>query len=131
MTSAHKIAVLFAAIYLFLGGPLSVHAAQGEWTVTFSISVPYASVPGGVVSNTLSAGVRDGATAGYDPAMDTVSLLESDDPIQAHFPHGAVVKASDTDGSIQGWNCPEPESGFTVYQCSLWRDFRGTGFCPL
>ena len=99
-------------------------AAPGEWTVSLTVSTPYSTVPGGVVFNALSAGIRNGATDGYDNAYDTVSLLESDDPVQAYFPHGATLKDINGDGVLDGWGCPNPDTGYNVYQCSLWRDFR-------
>ncbi|MBI4714890.1 MAG: putative Ig domain-containing protein [Nitrospirae bacterium] len=99
-------------------------AASGEWTLTLTVSTPHSAAPGGSVATVLQAGIRNGATVGYDNTADTVSLLEFDDPVQAHFPHGAEMIDTDGDGKEDGWDCPDPEPGYTAYQCSLWRDFR-------
>ncbi|MBI5756481.1 MAG: fibronectin type III domain-containing protein [Nitrospirae bacterium] len=119
--------ILYILIALFLSGSSGyAMAAQGmidDWGVTVSVSTPYPTVPGGIVSIPLSAGIRTGASDKYDNAMDTVSFLSADAPLQAHFPHGAVIKDNNA-GGVAGWDCPNPESGYNPYQCSLWRDFR-------
>ncbi|MDZ4384503.1 MAG: hypothetical protein U0940_03360, partial [Nitrospirota bacterium] len=117
--------LILALVFLFFCRHADVLADQGEWTVMLTVSTPYSAVPGGIVFNSLSAGVRNRATGGYDNSTDTVSLLEPDDPVQAHFPHGATLEDSNSDGTPDGWRCDNPESGYNGYQCSLWRDFRG------
>src|SRR3972149_7441639 len=100
-------------------------AADTEWTVHMKVSVPDSRATDGTVWNHLIAGVRDGATDDYDRVWDTLSMVESDDPVQSMFTHGALPEDKNNDGIIDRWNCTAAEGGYDNNNCSLWRDIRG------
>ena len=102
-------------------------AAESDWSVHINVSVPDTRGADGTVWNHLVAGVRDGATDGFDSSRDTVSLVEADDPVQALFPHGIIPEDTNSDGVIDKWACRSPEEGYSNYKCSLWRDIRTSG----
>lgn len=113
---------------LALTGLISTaYASDTDWSVHLKISVPDSRGADGTVWNHLVAGVQEGATDGFDSVRDTLSLVETDDPVQAMFTHGIMPGDQDNDGMIDNWTCSSPESGYNSYNCSLWRDIRVFG----
>lgn len=105
----------------------AAHAAETDWSVHVRVSVPDSRGSDGTVWNHLIAGMRDGATDGFDSASDTISMAEADDPVQSMFTHGTVPSDMDKDGVLDKWTCSNPGDGYTDQDCSLWRDFRAFG----
>ena len=101
-----------------------VHAASTDWSVHIKVSVPDSRGADGTVWNHLIAGTHEGATDGFDSSRDTLSMVETDDPVQAMFTHGSVPEDKNNDGILDSWACNAPEEGYTDQQCSLWRDIR-------
>lgn len=111
-------------IFKFLIVISTAFAAETDWTVHIKVSVPYPEAVDGTAWNHLIAGVREGATDRYDSTLDTLSMVEVDDPVQAMFNHGVLPEDKDNDGMIDRWACNSPEDGYNEQQCSLWRDNR-------
>ncbi len=115
---------LFACILILAGLGSAAYAGVADWSVHIKVSVPDSSAIDGTVWNHLIAGIREGATDGFDTAMDTLSMVETDDPVQAVFNHGVMAEDKNNDGTLDIWTCINPEKGYTVNNCSLWRDIR-------
>jgi len=105
----------------------SAFADETDWAVHMKVSVSDPGGADGTVWNHLIAGVGRGATDGYDRVLDTTAWVETDDPVQAMFVHGTVPEDSNSDGLIDRWTCPLPDEGYTIQNCSLWRDIREIG----
>jgi len=117
------IALLIVTIGIFTIPPFS-HATETDWTVHIKVSLPDPRGADGTIWNHLIAGIREDATDGFDSAFDTMAMIEADDPVQAMFTHGTTLVDKNNDGTIDGWMCDRVDTGFTIYQCSLWRDTR-------
>ena len=102
----------------------TAYAAETDWSLHIKVSVPDSRGVDGTVWNHIIAGVREGATDGYDSAWDTISMVEADDPVQAMFTHGILPEDKNNDGKIDGWMCSIPDNGYGKEECSLWRDIR-------
>lgn len=116
---------LFITIIAIVSLISTARAAETDWSVHIKVSVPDQSGADGTVWNHLIAGVREGATGGFDRAWDTLALSEADDPVQSMFVHGASPEDTNSDGVIDRWTCNNPEAGYTDYECGLWGDVRG------
>ena len=108
-------------------GAHSAYADETDWAMHIKVSVPDQGGADGTVWNHLIAGVHKSATDGYDKLRDTIAWVETDDPVQSMFVHGALPEDSNNDGLIDRWTCPLPEKGYTNQNCSLWRDTREIG----
>lgn len=102
----------------------AAYAAETDWAVHIKVSVPDSRGADGTVWNHLIAGVKDGATDGFDSGWDTLSMTEADDSVQSMFVHGTVPEDNNNDGLIDNWACKGQEDGYGDYNCSLWRDLR-------
>ncbi|MCC6544406.1 MAG: putative Ig domain-containing protein [Nitrospirae bacterium] len=105
----------------------SAFAGEADWSVHIKVSVPDSRGADGTVWNHLIAGVREGATDGFNSALDTLSMVEADYPIQSMFTHGTIPEDKNNDGVVDNWVCKNPEEGYTDQECSLWRDIRAFG----
>ncbi|MBI5192681.1 MAG: putative Ig domain-containing protein [Nitrospirae bacterium] len=122
--------VYIFAFLIFIFNLLLIPSAQSavtDWTVHVKVSVPDPRGTDGTIWNHLIAGVRHGASDGFDSAWDTASMVEIDDPVQSMFMHGIQPEDSNNDGTIDKWACKNKEDGYPVYGCSLWRDIRTFG----
>jgi len=117
----------FMTILTLISLAAAAQAAVTDWTVHIKVSVPDSGMPDGTVWNHLIAGVREEATDGFDTAWDTLSMVETDDPVQSMFTHGIEPEDNDNDGMIDKWTCADPEVGYAGYECGLWRDVRAFG----
>lgn len=115
---------LFITFILFGGLTGAAYAGETDWSVHIKVSVPDSRGGDGTLWNHLIAGTREGATDGLDRAWDTLSMVETDDPVQSMFTHGVVPEDKNGDGMIDGWVCKAPEGGYTDRECSLWRDVK-------
>jgi hypothetical protein len=95
--------------------------------VHIKVSVPESKGADGTVWNHLVAGVREGATDGFDSEWDTLAMVETDDPVQSMFIHGVTPEDNNNDGMIEKWTCDSPDSGYGSYHCALWRDMKSFG----
>lgn len=111
-------------IFNFLLVVPAVYAADSDWLLHIKVSVPDSRGTDGTVWNHLIAGIKDGATDGFDRKWDTLSMAEVDDPVQSMFIHGTVPEDNNNDGVIDNWGCKGKEEGYSDYDCSLWRDVR-------
>lgn len=102
----------------------TAYAADSDWLVHVKVSAPDSKSIDSTSWTHLIAGVREGATDGFDSSMDTISLTEADDAVQTMFTHGIEPYDKNSDGTIDRWICKNPEDGYTNYQCGLWRDSR-------
>lgn len=105
----------------------TAYSAETDWSVHIRVSVPDVRGADGTIWNHLIAGVEDGATDKFDNVLDTLSLVEADDPVQAMFTHGIVPQDNNNDGTIDSWVCSTPEEGYSQDECSLWRDLKSFG----
>ena len=111
----------------FLSLACTAYASDTDWRMHIKVSVPDSKGADGTVWNHLIAGVREGATDGFDSELDTLSMVEIDDPVQSMFIHGTTPEDNNSDGMIDNWACNDPETGYGSYHCSLWRDMRPFG----
>lgn len=118
---------ILLALLIVLATVSFAAAGETDWTVHIKVSVPDSRGADGTVWNHLIAGIRDGATDGFDRGWDTLSMAEIDDPVQSMFVHGTIPEDNNSDGSIDNWACSGQENGYSDYECSLWRDIRNPG----
>lgn len=116
--------ILFILLLIVITPVKGYSSTDTDWIVHIKVSVPDSRAVDGTVWNHLIAGIREGATDGFDNQWDTISMVEADDPVQAIFTHGALPEDKDNDGMIDDWSCLNPETGYDNYDCSLWRDLR-------
>ena len=116
-----RLIMIMASIGIIIS---TAYAADSDWLVHIKVSAPDSKSVDGASWTHLIAGVREGATDGFDSAWDTISMAEADDAVQSMFTHGAQPYDKDNNGTIDRWICNSPEVGYTNYQCSLWRDLR-------
>jgi hypothetical protein len=119
--------ILFSLLLVVITPVKGYTVTNTDWSVHIKVSVPDSRAANGTVWNHLIAGTREGATDGFDSAWDTISMVETDDPVQAIFTHGTILEDSNNDGMIEKWSCSSQESGYGNSTCSLWRDIRSFG----
>ena len=118
---------ILITLLVFVSITSAVHASDTDWQVHIKVSVPESRGADGTIWNHLIAGVRDGATDGFDSEWDTLAMVETDDPVQSMFMHGIIPKDNDNDGMIENWTCDNPDPGYGRYHCGLWRDMKSFG----
>ena len=122
--SVQKVKFLIFTFTFLIFNFSMAYASETDWSVHIKVSVPDSRGADGTIWNHLIAGVRESATDGFDSAWDTVSMIETDDPVQAMFTHGTIPEDKNSDGMIDNWTCNSAEEKYSNYNCSLWRDMR-------